>query len=107
MRDPSLSFAASEFLYLEVMPKPTYFGIKSEAEFYQRYFDRTIEFRADPDAIVRLATAEAQRCSMAAMDALHVAAASLAGCEILYTLERPDKPMYRTTLIRVTRITPA
>jgi hypothetical protein len=37
----------------------------------------------------------------AAMDALHVAAAFLLRADELITTEKPGKPMYRTTLVKV------
>jgi hypothetical protein len=35
------------------------------------------------------------------MDALHLAAAHLAGADEFITTERPQKPIYRSTLVRV------
>jgi hypothetical protein len=40
------------------------------------------------------------------MDALHVAAAYLAEAEVLYTLERNEKPIHRTSLVRVVSVEP-
>ena len=51
--------------------------------------------------MVNTAREESERCGIAAMDALHVAAAHLAGAAVLYTLERVEKPMHRTSLVRV------
>ena len=58
----------------------------------------------DVESIVQLAVVEAERCGLAAMDALHVAAAYLGEAEVLYTLERPEKPMFRTSLVRVVAV---
>ena len=38
------------------------------------------------------------------MDALHVATAHLAEAEVFYSLERSQKPIYRTSLVRVVSI---
>ena len=35
------------------------------------------------------------------MDALHLAAAGLAGAEVFYTLERKEKPLFRSSLVKV------
>jgi hypothetical protein len=40
------------------------------------------------------------------MDALHVAAAALAEAEVLYTLERKDKPIHRTSLVQIVCVEP-
>jgi hypothetical protein len=95
-------FVTSPFLRMETLPKAAYYGNLAELEFYKSYFakPRMIEIN-DVASIVALASDEAERNGMGAMDALHVAAASLAEAEELYTLERSDKPMYRTALVRV------
>jgi hypothetical protein len=51
--------------------------------------------------IEKLARTEAARCGLAAMDALHVAAAFLLKADELVTTEKPGKPMYRTALAKV------
>ena len=51
--------------------------------------------------IEKVAREEASRCGLAAMDALHVAAAFLMKADELITTEKPDKPMYGTTLVNV------
>ena len=44
---------------------------------------------------------EAVRCGLAAMDALHLAAAFLLKADEFFTTEKPVKPIYRTTLVKV------
>ena len=97
-------FGASDFLSLEILPKAVYYGNRSEVEFYERHFARVTDWIRDFDSIVRIATMEAKNSGLAAMDALHVAAAHLAEADVLYTLERPDKPIYRTSLVQVVSI---
>jgi predicted nucleic acid-binding protein len=105
VNDTGRSFVASPFLYLETMPKAIYHRNTREIEFYEEYFgDRVKVTVNDVESIVRIAKEEAERCGIAAMDALHVAAAYLAEAEVLFTLEREEKPMYRTSLIRVVRV---
>ena len=60
----------------------------------------------DVESIVRIARDESEQCGLAAMDALHVAAAYLAEAEVLYTLERSQKPIHRTSLVRVVFLEP-
>lgn len=58
--------------------------------------------RVVPLALVDLARAERSRLPLSAMDALHLAAAFVAGCEVFITLERAAKPMHASQLVRVT-----
>jgi hypothetical protein len=51
--------------------------------------------------IEAIARTEAARCGLSAMDALHVAAAYLMKADEFITTEKPVKPMYRTTLVKV------
>jgi len=51
--------------------------------------------------IEKVARAEAARCGLAAMDALHVASAFLLKADELITTAKPSKPMYRTALVKV------
>jgi predicted nucleic acid-binding protein len=99
-------FVASPFLYLEVMPKAIYFRRSSEIEFYTTYFDNVRIWINDVEAIVRIARGESERCGLAAMDALHVAAAYLAEAEALFTLERKTGGMHRASLVRVVELEP-
>jgi predicted nucleic acid-binding protein len=87
------------------MPKAIYHRNTAEIAFYKTYFDdRVAIWVNDVESIVRIAREESERCGLAAMDALHVAAAYLAEAEVLYTLEREEKPMYRTSLVQVVRV---
>ena len=87
------------------MPKAIYYQNKLEIEFYRTYFDNVRIWVNDVESMLRIARDESERCGLAGMDALHVAAASMARAEVLYTLER-KKPFHRTTLVRVVRIEP-
>jgi hypothetical protein len=44
---------------------------------------------------------------IAVIDALHVAAAHLSRCAALVTTEKPTKPIFRTSLVRVVGISTA
>ena len=95
-------FVASPFLELEVLPKPVYFRNREEEQFYRTYFDLKVrETARDVEAVLEIARVEAERIGLAAMDALHVAAASLLDVDELLTAEKRDKPLHRTTLVRV------
>lgn len=98
--DPSRSFASSEFVRLEVLPKAFFNRKTDEAEFYLEFFRAVTRWPSNTDAVVRHAYEIAVKFGMAALDALHVAAAISAGAQELVTTERPGKPLHRTTDIR-------
>lgn len=75
-------------------------------ETYRAYFDRVQIWINDVESIVRLARDESEHCGLGAMDALHVAAAYLAEADVLFTLERSEKPIHRTSLVRVVSLDP-
>lgn len=66
----------------------------------EEYF-RAAEWCRDLDGIERVAQREAVKSGLSAMDALHVAAAYLGQADELVTTERPEKPLFRTMLIKV------
>lgn len=53
------------------------------------------------EAVIVIARNEAERCRLGAMDALHLAAARVQDADEFVTSEKQDKPIYRTTLVRV------
>ena len=105
VNDRNRSFVASPFLYLETVPKAVHLKNESEVSFYRAYFEHKVQqWVGDVVSIVTVALREAERCGLAAMDALHVAASHLAEAQELVTLERPVKPIYRTKLVRVVHL---
>jgi len=111
-REPSLAilndrarfFIASPFLYMETMPMPVYHRNTREIDFYRTYFDSVHIWISDVESIVEIARVECERCGIAAMDTMHVAAAYLARAEVLLTLEAIRKPIHRTSLVRVVSV---
>jgi predicted nucleic acid-binding protein len=93
LTDPAREFAASEFLKLEVMPIPTYFKRGRELRFYEAFF-ASVSIWADSTKLLADANAIACKHGIAAMDALHLAAAQQVGAEFV-SAERPTKPIYR------------
>jgi len=104
--DPDREFIASIFLKLEVLPKTIYNKNLLEAELYEAFFD-TVAYWADSfDEITENAYQEACSSGLAAMDALHVAAALSAGATELVTIEGPTKSIHRTKSIKIMSIIP-
>jgi predicted nucleic acid-binding protein len=101
MEDPTRIFYSSQLARLELLPKAIYFKQQAEIEFYQTHFDGT-------EAEVLLSRElglEGERLGakygLAAIDALHLAAAIKMGAEEFITIEKADKPMFRVKEIKV------
>jgi predicted nucleic acid-binding protein len=98
LEDPNRAFVTSPFIHLELVPKAVYYKKRLEKSFYDEYF-QAAEWIRDLERIEALAQTEAARSGLAAMDALHVAAAHLDGADEFITTERIGKPIYRSSLI--------
>ena len=96
----------SDFVRLELLPKPICYGNDAERRFYEAFFG-TVEHsvRASP-TLIEEAQREAEAVGLSAMDALHVAAAKAAKCDEFVTAEKPTKPLFRVAGITVTTIRP-
>ena len=81
--DPDRSFASSVFVRLEVLPKALFNQKSDEAEFYLEFFRAVSQWPAEIDDVVRHAYEIGVKYGMAALDALHVAAAINTGAEEL------------------------
>jgi predicted nucleic acid-binding protein len=93
-------FLTSPFVYLEVVPKAIFHRKRLEQSFYEKYFGSATWFR-DIIKIEALARAEAAHAGLGAMDSLHVAAARLTNAEQFITIEKPNKAIYRSSLVKV------
>lgn len=94
-------FALSEFIKLEVLPKAIYYRQTDEAKFYQAFFSTVTYWANDIDQIIQDGYNIACKYGLAAMDALHLAAAISVGAEEFITTEKLTKPMYRVIDINV------
>ena len=101
LADPDRTFVVSDFLRLELLPKPTYHRKRGEVEFYEAYFASAVEWvRASPQ-LVEDAFALASRFGLRAIDALNVAAAAAARVDEFVTGERTSSPLLRVTTLNV------
>jgi predicted nucleic acid-binding protein len=98
--DPERVFVTTDYVRLEVLPKPLYFRRETEAEFYEAFF-AAAEFVEVSQALVSAAFEEARQAGLAAMDALHVAAAKRASVDEFITVERPTRPVFRVAGLTV------
>ncbi|MBD2450694.1 PIN domain-containing protein [Nostoc sp. FACHB-152] len=104
LEDSEREFASSEFVKLEVSPKAIYNKQTEEAQFYEEFFGDVTYWANDLIYIVQEAYQIASQYGLAAMDALHVAAAMSVSAEELITTEKRTKPMHRVTGITVVSI---
>lgn len=102
--DPDREFAASVFLKLEVLPKAMYHENIAEVEFYETFFNAVLYWTDSLETLVDRAYQEAFEAGLAALDALHVAAAIWVRADELVTTEKLDKPIFRIQSLKVVSI---
>lgn len=102
--DSNREFASSQFVKLEVTPKAVYNKQTEEAQFYEEFFSDVTYWARDLEQIVQDAYNIGCRYGLAAIDALHIAAALYVGADEFITTEKPTKPMFRVTNIQVISI---
>jgi len=103
--DPLREYVTSDCVRLELLPKSTYNQRTEETEFYNRFFASSLRVPVS-EGVIELAIDEGCKTGIAGMDALHIACAASVDAEEFITTEKPTKPMYRTSLIKVICINP-
>jgi predicted nucleic acid-binding protein len=99
--DSRREFVTSVFLQLEVLPKPSYFGRAREVDFYEAFFTSVSDCVPASAALADHAFTLACRHGLAAMDALHIAAALAGNAVEFVTTERGTSPLFRIEGIAV------
>lgn len=99
--DPAREFYSSQLVRLELIPKASCYKQAEEAAFYETHF-------ADVKGVEPLSRqlgeeAEKLACKhgLAAVDALHLAAALRQNVQEFITTEKPEKPLFRVKGISV------
>jgi predicted nucleic acid-binding protein len=101
IEDPDREFIVSDYLKLEVIPKPTFHGFHEEMQFMQTFIDSaSLQVRPAP-SITTQAIALACRYGLSAMDALHAETAIEAKADEFITMEKPTRPLSRILEIKV------
>lgn len=98
--DPQRRLVVSDFVRLEVLPKPIFHGNPREVEFMQAILDDA-ESVVVSVPLVQRALTMAGRYNLNPLDALHLAAAAEAGVDEMATFEKPEKPICRQTELPV------
>ena len=99
--DAAREFAASDFLRLEVLPKAIYNRREAEAAFYERFFQGVRQWAVVSQGLVDSARVVATAHGLAAMDALHIAAAQALDVAQFVTGEKKEKPLFRVTSVPI------
>jgi predicted nucleic acid-binding protein len=100
----SREFVCSDYVKIEVIPKPTYFGRAIEVQFYETYFATAAIWAQFDASHFNAAFEEACRSGLSAVDAIHVVIAAISGCDELVTSEKPTSAIHRTRLVRTVSI---
>lgn len=103
--DPGRNFVASDYLRMEVLPKALYHRQNAEVLLYEQFFSRAVQIVSPAVSLMMQAYTEAYTFGLAALDAVHIAAAKFSGAEEFITTERPTTPLFRVTGISIKTIT--
>jgi predicted nucleic acid-binding protein len=101
--DPDRVFVTSDFVRLEVIPKPRYHGFKDQVDFYETFFASARKIPVSKK-LLESAIEEAFQFGLSACDAIHVAVARRGKCVELVTTEKPSKPLFRISEMMVTSL---
>lgn len=96
--DPERALVVSDAVWLEAMPKARYHKQQEEVEFYEAVFSQAENIPWDSTALKQALTI-AESHGVAAMDAIHVAHAVMAGVTEFLSAEKPTKPMFRVKAV--------
>jgi predicted nucleic acid-binding protein len=101
--DPERALVISEYVRLETLPKPVFHRREEEVAFMEAIFTAA-ERVSSSESLVQNAVTLAAQYDLAPVDALHASAAIQAGVDEFVTLEKPSKPLFRLTEIRMVSI---
>jgi predicted nucleic acid-binding protein len=104
MSDLEREFVSSQTVRLELLPKADFHRNTDEVAFYEMHFGRLKSEEPLTEELGNEAITLARRYGLAAVDALHVAAAIRQGAIELITGESPGKPLFRVRELKVKTI---
>jgi predicted nucleic acid-binding protein len=104
--DAARTFVTSEYIRMEVLPKALYHRQSQEVLLYERFFARAAQIVSPSVSLIQQAYTEACTFGLAALDALHIAAAKSSGAEEFITTEHPTTPLFRVSGIVIRTIIP-
>src|SRR5690606_35218289 len=96
----SRDLVVSDYVRLEVLPKPIYHRRAEEEMFMRKVLESAENVSASVQLIER-AISLASKYNLSTLDALHAAAAYIGQVDELVTLEKPTKPICQVREVRV------
>ncbi len=93
--DPDREFVITDFLKLELLPKPTYFKNTDEVNFYNDFFANAVETLETTPVKTSAALGIACAYGLSAIDAIHLQTAVEASIAEFVTTEKTTKPFFR------------
>lgn len=107
LQDPDRELVVSDALWLEIFPKPLFHRRADKVAFFDFVFGTAVQRVGWSTELTAQAANLAPRYGLAAMDAIHIAAAIVAPAGVLVTGEKPTKPMLSVSEIRVESLQPS
>ena len=104
LSDAAREFVCSDYVKMETVPKPTYFGYVQEVRFYEEFFLSVKTWLTFDKSHLDEAYKEACVSGLSSLDAVHVVLASLTGCDELVTSEKSVSAIHRTKKVSVVSI---
>jgi predicted nucleic acid-binding protein len=106
LSDPERILVVSDYLRLEVLPKPTFHKRLEEVAFMESVLNDASETIPSFPEVTAQALQLASEYDITPMDAIHVGVALIAKVDELVTMEKPTKPMCRVKEVTVTSLYP-
>lgn len=104
LSDPHRQFISSKFVRLEVRPKAVFHKNTNEISFYDAFFENVGVWSDDAAQTIEKAILVAETHGLNGMDALHIAAAIIAGADEFVTAERSNSPLSRVKQLKIISI---
>lgn len=95
--DPNREFVITDFLKLELLPKPTYFKETDEVNFYKDFFSIAVETLNTTPVKTAAALDLACEYGLSAIDAIHLQTAIDANVSEFVTTEKTTKAFFKIT----------
>lgn len=99
--DPDREFVISDYLKLELLPKPTFHNDQVQLEFLSEFLNNAQHTAPINTDITNKALDLGCRHNLKALDALHISTAIHESVKEFFTFEKPSRPMHSVNEINV------
>lgn len=104
--DPHRRIVVSDYLRLEVLPKPSFHRREDEVKFMNDILENASENVPSDPHLTTIAIELASRYDLKPIDALHAGAAIKSSVDEFVTMERPTSPLCKIKEIKVVSLHP-